>query len=176
MTIRFGIFPTCSPRRPTSWAWLQSCNCNLKCPYEDFVIYSNWPVYSSSSRESEKDDSLVGELPQKNRSIGLKTIYLQAKCRKYMLGLMTEVTRILTGIDQGDPHASEKLLPLVYSELRRLAAERIAREKPGQTLEATALVHEAYLRLVDTEAIPRWNSLIDTGAARGQSFAIGTER
>jgi RNA polymerase sigma factor (TIGR02999 family) len=85
-----------------------------------------------------------------------------------MLGLMTEVTRILTGIDQGDPHASEKLLPLVYNELRRLAAERIAREKPGQTLEATALVHEAYLRLVDTEAIPRWNS-------RGHFFAAAAE-
>jgi RNA polymerase sigma factor (TIGR02999 family) len=85
-----------------------------------------------------------------------------------MLGLMSEVTRILTGIDQGDPHASEKLLPLVYSELRRLAAERIAREKPGQTLEATALVHEAYLRLVDTEAIPRWNS-------RGHFFAAAAE-
>src|SRR4029077_5313126 len=85
-----------------------------------------------------------------------------------MLGLMSEVTRILTGIDQGDPHASGKLLPLVYSELRRLAAERIAREKPGQTLEATALVHEAYLRLVDTEAIPRWNS-------RGHFFAAAAE-
>src|SRR5260370_33255426 len=72
--------------------------------------------------------------------------------------LMSEVTRILTTIDQGDPHASEKLLPLVYNELRQLAAERIAREKPGQTLEATALDHEAYLRLVDADAIPRWNS------------------
>jgi RNA polymerase sigma factor (TIGR02999 family) len=61
---------------------------------------------------------------------------------------MTEVTRILTAIDQGDPHAAEKLLPLVYDELRKLAAQKLAHEKPGQTLEATALVHEAYLRLV----------------------------
>jgi RNA polymerase sigma factor (TIGR02999 family) len=61
---------------------------------------------------------------------------------------MTEVTRILSAIDQGDPHAAEQLLPLVYDELRRLAAAQLAREKPGQTLEATALVHEAYLRLV----------------------------
>jgi RNA polymerase sigma factor (TIGR02999 family) len=61
---------------------------------------------------------------------------------------MTDVTRILSAIEQGDPHAAEQLLPLVYDELRRLAAAQLAREKPGQTLEATALVHEAYLRLV----------------------------
>ncbi|MCI0637674.1 MAG: ECF-type sigma factor [Gemmataceae bacterium] len=61
---------------------------------------------------------------------------------------MSEVTRILSAIDQGDPHAAEQLLPLVYDELRKLAAQRLAQEKPGQTLQATALVHEAYLRLV----------------------------
>jgi len=61
---------------------------------------------------------------------------------------MTEVTSILSAIEQGDPHAAEQLLPLVYDELRRLAAQKLAQEKPGQTLEATALVHEAYLRLV----------------------------
>jgi RNA polymerase sigma factor (TIGR02999 family) len=61
---------------------------------------------------------------------------------------MSEVTRILTAIEEGDPHAAAQLLPLVYDELRRLAAAQLAREKPGQTLEATALVHEAYLRLV----------------------------
>ena len=61
---------------------------------------------------------------------------------------MSEVTRILSAVEQGDPHAAEQLLPLVYDELRRLAAAQLAREKPGQTLEATALVHEAYLRLV----------------------------
>jgi hypothetical protein len=62
---------------------------------------------------------------------------------------MTDVTRILTAIGAGDPHAAEQLLPLVYDELRRLAAQRLAQEKPGQTLQPTALVHEAYLRLVD---------------------------
>src|SRR6187200_1830722 len=61
---------------------------------------------------------------------------------------MTEVTRILSRIEQGDPHAAEQLLPLVYDELSRLAAQKLANEKPGQTLQATALVHEEYLRLV----------------------------
>jgi RNA polymerase sigma factor (TIGR02999 family) len=65
---------------------------------------------------------------------------------------MTDVTRILSAIDQGDSHAAEQLLPLVYGELRRLAAAKLAQEKPGQTLEATALVHEAYIRLVGTSA------------------------
>jgi RNA polymerase sigma factor (TIGR02999 family) len=65
---------------------------------------------------------------------------------------MADVTQILSAIEQGDPHAAEQLLPLVYDELRRLAAQRLAQEKPGQTLEATALVHEAYLRLVGKEA------------------------
>src|SRR5262245_53033968 len=62
---------------------------------------------------------------------------------------MTDVTRILSQIDAGDPEAAEKLLPLVYEELRKLAAAKLAQEKPGQTLQATALVHEVYLRLVD---------------------------
>jgi RNA polymerase sigma factor (TIGR02999 family) len=65
---------------------------------------------------------------------------------------MTDVTRILSAIEQGNPHAAEQLLPLVYDELRRLAAARLGREKQGQTLDATALVHEAYLRLVGSEA------------------------
>jgi RNA polymerase sigma factor (TIGR02999 family) len=65
---------------------------------------------------------------------------------------MTDVTRILSAIEQGDPHAAEQLLPLVYDELRKLAAQKLAQERPGQTLEATALVHEAYLRLVGTPA------------------------
>jgi hypothetical protein len=64
---------------------------------------------------------------------------------------MSEVTRILSAIEQGDPHAAEQLLPLVYQELRRLAAQKLAQEMPGQTLQATALVHEAYLRLVDAD-------------------------
>jgi RNA polymerase sigma factor (TIGR02999 family) len=67
-----------------------------------------------------------------------------------MLRQMSNVTQILSAIEQGDPHAAEQLLPLVYDELRRLAAQKLALEKPGQTLEATALVHEAYLRLVGT--------------------------
>src|SRR3989442_11122581 len=70
---------------------------------------------------------------------------------------MTEVTRILAAIKQGDPHAAEQLLPLVYAELRQLAAQKLAQEKPGQTLQATALVHEAYLRLVDRDQLQHWD-------------------
>jgi RNA polymerase sigma factor (TIGR02999 family) len=69
---------------------------------------------------------------------------------------MSEVTRILSAIDQGDTQAAEQLLPLVYEELRRLAAQKLAQEKPGQTLQATALVHEAYLRLVDVDKPQQW--------------------
>jgi RNA polymerase sigma factor (TIGR02999 family) len=79
-----------------------------------------------------------------------------------------EITRVLSAIDGGDPHAAEQLLPLVYQELRQLAAQKLALEKPGQTLEATALVHEAYLRLVDTEKVQHWNS-------RGHFFAAAAE-
>jgi RNA polymerase sigma factor (TIGR02999 family) len=71
---------------------------------------------------------------------------------------MSDVTRILFAIDQGDPSAAEQLLPLVYEELRQLAARRLAHEQPGQTLQATALVHEAYLRLVDVDRAQHWNS------------------
>src|SRR5438094_9773049 len=81
---------------------------------------------------------------------------------------MNDVTRILSAINQGDPEAAERLLPLVYEELRKLAAARIAQEKPGQTLQATALVHEAYLRLVDTDKVQQWNS-------RGHFFAAAAE-
>jgi RNA polymerase sigma factor (TIGR02999 family) len=81
---------------------------------------------------------------------------------------MNDVTRILSAIEQGDPRASEELLPLVYRELRRLAGQRLAHEKPGQTLQGTALVHEAYLRLVDGEEARRWNS-------RGHFFAAAAE-
>ena len=70
---------------------------------------------------------------------------------------MSEVTRILSAIEQGDPSAAAQLLPLVYDELRRLAAQKLAQERPGQTLQATALVHDAYLRLVDTEHARLWN-------------------
>jgi RNA polymerase sigma factor (TIGR02999 family) len=71
---------------------------------------------------------------------------------------MSDVTRILSQIESGDPSASEQLLPLVYDELRKLAAQRMAHEKPGQTLQATALVHEAYLRLVDVKEAQHWDS------------------
>src|SRR5262245_60144665 len=81
---------------------------------------------------------------------------------------MSEVTRILSAIDEGDPSAAEKLLPLVYDELRRLAAQWLAQEKPGQTVQATALVHEAYVRLVDVEKAQHWNS-------RGHFFAAAAE-
>jgi RNA polymerase sigma factor (TIGR02999 family) len=70
---------------------------------------------------------------------------------------MNDVTRILSAVERGDPRAAEQLLPLVYEELRRLAAARLAREKPGQTLQATALVHEAYLRLVDHDPDRHWD-------------------
>jgi RNA polymerase sigma factor (TIGR02999 family) len=81
---------------------------------------------------------------------------------------MSDVTCILSAIEQGDAHAAEQLLPLVYDELRRLAAARLAQEAPGQTLQATALVHEAYIRLVDTEKAQHWNS-------RGHFFAAAAE-
>ncbi len=71
---------------------------------------------------------------------------------------MNDVTRILSAMQQGDPHAAEQLLPLVYDELRRLAAEKLAQERPGQTLQATALVHEAYLRLVEVDKAQHWDS------------------
>ena len=81
---------------------------------------------------------------------------------------MTAVTHILSLIDQGNPHAAEQLLPLVYDELHKVAAEMMAQEKPGQTLQATALVHEAYLRLVDVKQAQRGNS-------RGHFFAAAAE-
>jgi RNA polymerase sigma factor (TIGR02999 family) len=81
---------------------------------------------------------------------------------------MSDVTRILSQIESGDPSAAEQLLPLVYEELRKLAARKMAQEAPGQTLQATALVHEAYLRLVDTEKARHWNS-------RGHFFAAAAE-
>ena len=81
---------------------------------------------------------------------------------------MSDVTRILSQIESGDPSAAEQLLPLVYEELRKLAAARLAQEKPGQTLQATALVHDAYLRLVDVHEAQRFNS-------RGHFYAAAAE-
>ena len=81
---------------------------------------------------------------------------------------MSDVTRILSEVEQGNPHAAEQLLPLVYDELRKLACQKLAQERPGQTLQATALVHEAYLRLVGVEKAQHWNS-------RGHFFAAAAE-
>ncbi len=81
---------------------------------------------------------------------------------------MPDASQILNAIEQGDPRAAEQLLPLVYEELRKLAAQKLAQERPGQSLQATALVHEAYLRLVDVEKSPHWDS-------RGHFFAAAAE-
>jgi RNA polymerase sigma factor (TIGR02999 family) len=81
---------------------------------------------------------------------------------------MTQVPEILAALERGEPHAAEQLLPLVYDELRQLAAHRLAQERPGQTLQTTALVHEAYLRLVDVEQAQRWDG-------RGHFFAAAAE-
>jgi RNA polymerase sigma factor (TIGR02999 family) len=81
---------------------------------------------------------------------------------------MSEVTRILSAIEDGDPAAAGQLLPLVYDALRKLAAQKLSQDKPGQTLQATALVHEAYLRLVDVDNVQRWDS-------RGHFFAAAAE-
>src|SRR5262245_23158144 len=85
-----------------------------------------------------------------------------------LLFMPSDVTSILAAMEQGDPSAAEHLLPLVYDELRQLAASKLAQEKSGQTLEATALVHEAYLRLVDVKQAEHWNS-------RGHFFAAAAE-
>ena len=85
-----------------------------------------------------------------------------------MLVCMTKVTRILSRIERGDPSAAEQLLPLVYDELRKLAAQRLAKENPGQTMQATALVHDVFVRLVDVEHQQQWNS-------RGHFFAAAAE-
>src|SRR5207302_8530954 len=81
-----------------------------------------------------------------------------------------EVTRILSGIEQGDAHAAAQLLPLVYEELRKLAAQKMIQEAPGQTLQATALVHEAYLRLVDVEKVQHWDSRAHFFAAAAEAM------
>ena len=94
--------------------------------------------------------------------------FLPATFWTVILDRMSDVTQILSTIEEGDPSAAGQLLPLVYEELRRLAAQKLAQEKPGQTLQATALVHEAYLRLVDVEKAKHWNS-------RGHFFAAAAE-
>lgn len=92
----------------------------------------------------------------------------KARIRGVILVQMSEVTRILEAAEQGDTEASDQLLPLVYEELRKLAAAKLSQEKPGQTLQATALVHEAYLRLVDQTNTPKWES-------RGHFFSAAAE-
>src|SRR5881296_729742 len=83
---------------------------------------------------------------------------------------MSEVTRILSAIEEGDARAAEQLLPLVYDELRKLAAQKMTQEAPGQTLQATALVHEAYIRLVDAARVQRWESRAHFFAAAAESM------
>jgi RNA polymerase sigma factor (TIGR02999 family) len=89
---------------------------------------------------------------------------------------MSEVTRILSAIEQGDPHAAEQLLPLVYDELRKLAAQRLANEKPGQTLQATALVHEAYLRLVGDQQFDNRGHFFAAAAEAMRRIVVETAR
>jgi RNA polymerase sigma factor (TIGR02999 family) len=101
------------------------------------------------------------------RHSGAGSYFAPTHSRRYA-GSMRGVTQILSEIELGDPRAADDLLPLVYDELRKLAAQRLAHEKPGQTLAATALVHEAYLRLVGDDAMPHWNS-------RGHFFAAAAE-
>src|SRR5262249_15224152 len=93
-----------------------------------------------------------------------------SRCQRGKLASMSDVTRILSAIEQGDPSAAEQLLPLVYDELRKLAAQKLAQEKPGQTLQATALVHEAYLRLVDVDRVQHWDSRAHFFAAAAEAM------
>src|SRR5207253_4736936 len=106
--------------------------------------------------------------PRASGDCGGRRVSCWRQQREVSWGIMTEATRILSAIEQGDAHAAEQLLPLVYEELRKLAAQKLAQEVPGQTLEATALVHEAYLRLVDVEKAQHWDS-------RGHFFAAAAE-
>src|SRR5262245_59342975 len=103
-------------------------------------------------------------------SLGLTPRCWPATPAAVMLDLMSEVTRILSAIEQGDPSAAEQLLPLVYDELRRLAAQRLAGEGPGHTLQPTALVHEAYLKLVGPGPQPPWNGRMHFFAAAAEAM------
>jgi hypothetical protein len=107
-----------------------------------------------------------GDVALTDRAIGIRS---HVEIYAAILGCMADVTQILNQIERGDPAATEQLLPLVYDELRKLAAAKLVQEKSGQTLQATALVHEAYLRLVDVQRIQRWDS-------RGHFFAAVTCR
>jgi RNA polymerase sigma factor (TIGR02999 family) len=118
----------------------------------------------------ERNQSLLSEavLRRKRFGDGSSTAEIPSVFGPRCSGFMTDVTHILSAIEQGDSKAAEQLLPLVYDELRKLAAQRLAQEKPGQTLQPTALVHEAYLRLVDTNKAQQWNS-------RGHFFGAAAE-
>jgi RNA polymerase sigma factor (TIGR02999 family) len=113
--------------------------------------------------QGDSTDARKSRLPR-----GCSPVFLLARSAGGIFRPMSEVTRILSAIEQGDPRAAEQLLPLVYDELRKLAAQRLAQEKPGQTLQATALVHEAYLRLVGAGPDVPWNS-------RGHFIAAAAE-
>ncbi len=104
---------------------------------------------------------------QGRRVVAVTKVSLSVDSRGTLVG-MTDVTQILGQIEDGDPSAAEKLLPLVYEELRKLAAAKMAQENPGQTLQATALVHDAYIRLVDVEKVQHWDS-------RGHFFSAAAE-
>jgi RNA polymerase sigma factor (TIGR02999 family) len=121
----------------------------------------------SSRRRRNQRNALAQDAPRR-ASLSLAWHFLASgETARYSVG-MSDVTRILSQIDAGDPRAAEQLLPLVYDELRKLAAAKLAHEKPGQTLQATALVHDAYLRLVDVPHTQRWET-------RGHFFAAAAE-
>lgn len=120
-------------------------------------------VHTHTSRNCWWWDDLSTLQPGEQSNVGLKPLLA-------IIGPMADVTQILSQIDQGDPHAADQLLPLVYDELRKLAAAKLAYEKPGQSLQATALVHEAYLRILGpvNEQSQQWNS-------RGHFFGAAAE-
>src|SRR5215467_6477314 len=143
-----------------------------------FDPFSDTYILVSKTHPISRTDTMRGSPPQALHQTNVFSTNGGPKCnadlraqlavrRSGIIGVMADVTQILSQIEAGDPSAAEELLPLVYDELRRLAAQRLAREKPGQTLQATALVHEAYLRLVD-ESARHWDS-------RGHFFAAAAE-
>jgi RNA polymerase sigma factor (TIGR02999 family) len=153
--------------RAVNDAWiLQGDRTQTRRQREDHVeiLHRQQLAATAGDRETRRN-------AQRDRLI-LRRYQRRAYCRQANAAIysfpMSEVTHILSAIEQGDPAAAEQLLPLVYDELRKLAAQRLAQEKPGQTLQATALVHEAFLRLVDVDKVQRWDS-------RGYFFAAAAE-
>src|SRR5438067_1762846 len=139
----------------------------MQTPFLFRLIEPGAGVKEKGSRKSRHADHSV-DLYARQRPQGIAVPVCVPAGGPVDSTLMADVTQILNAVSKGDPHAAEQLLPLLYDELRRLAAEKMAQEKPGQTLEATALVHEAYLRLVDTDKVQHWNS-------RGHFFAAAAE-